>query len=286
METLPYELLRDIVSRLDDCASLYNLLRASPAISRLFDHDGLQLTRALFSKDNMCDQIRESIHFMAMLDSSSSFLHPSLNAFITDFIHVTVKDVLPQPGNPPPTGPSLVGEVGDSGVIQISDMLFTVKGATAGCILMEWNIHESTQGSAAMWDSHFRVGGAEGSDLQMDNCPKGSGINTDCIAASMLLHLTEQSSGYFENLWVWTADHDLDEPVGSANTTTASQLNIFTGRGVWVESQGPTWFYGTSVEHSVLYQLTLSGAKDIFITHVQTETPYSSRTQMHRNPLT
>ncbi|KAJ5211726.1 uncharacterized protein N7498_003372, partial [Penicillium cinerascens] len=167
-----------------------------------------------------------------------------------------------------------VGDVGDSGVIQISDMLFTVKGATAGCILMEWNVHESTQGSAAMWDSHFRVGGAEGSDLQMGNCPKGSDINTDCIAASMLLHLTKQSSGYFENLWVWTADHDLDEPVGSANTTTASQLNIFTGRGVLVESQGPTWFYGTSVEHSVLYQLTLSAAKDIFITHVQTETPY------------
>ena len=37
---------------------------------------------------------------------------------------------------------------------------------------------------------------------------------------------------------------------------------------------GPTWFYGTSVEHSVLYQISLSGAKDIFITHVQTETPY------------
>ncbi|KAJ5461211.1 uncharacterized protein N7458_002763 [Penicillium daleae] len=167
-----------------------------------------------------------------------------------------------------------VGKVGDSGVIQISDMLFTVKGATAGCILMEWNVHESTQGSAAMWDSHFRVGGAAGSNLQMGNCPKGSDINIDCIAASMLLHLTEKSSGYFENLWVWTADHDLDEPVGSANTTTASQLNIFTGRGVLVESQGPTWFYGTSVEHSVLYQLTLSGAEDIFITHVQTETPY------------
>jgi glucan 1,3-beta-glucosidase len=32
-----------------------------------------------------------------------------------------------------------VGNPGDSGVIQISDMLFTVKGATAGAILMEWN---------------------------------------------------------------------------------------------------------------------------------------------------
>ncbi|KAJ5819213.1 hypothetical protein N7474_004804 [Penicillium riverlandense] len=89
METLPFELLCDIVSRLDDCTSLYNLLRASPAISRLFDHDGLQLTRAVFSKDTMCDQIRESISLVAMLDSST-FPYPNLDAFIAGFIHVTV----------------------------------------------------------------------------------------------------------------------------------------------------------------------------------------------------
>jgi hypothetical protein len=40
-----------------------------------------------------------------------------------------------------------VGNEGDSGVIEISDMLFTVKGPTAGVILMEWNVHESSQGS-------------------------------------------------------------------------------------------------------------------------------------------
>lgn len=40
-----------------------------------------------------------------------------------------------------------VGEPGDSGVLEIVEMLFTVKGATAGAILMEWNVHESTQGS-------------------------------------------------------------------------------------------------------------------------------------------
>ncbi|RYO82679.1 hypothetical protein DL766_008242 [Monosporascus sp. MC13-8B] len=49
-----------------------------------------------------------------------------------------------------------VGQPGDSGVIEISDMLFTTKEGTAGCILMEWNVHESHQGSAAIWDSHFR----------------------------------------------------------------------------------------------------------------------------------
>lgn len=114
METLPFELLRHIVSRLDDFISLYNLLCASPAISRLFDHDGLQLTRAVFSKDNMCDQIRESIHLVAMLDSSS-FTYPSLDAFIAGFIHVTVKDVYPQrPGDPRPTGPPLSNNLPDN----------------------------------------------------------------------------------------------------------------------------------------------------------------------------
>lgn len=40
-----------------------------------------------------------------------------------------------------------VGNVGESGIIEIQDMLFTVKGPTVGAILMEWNVHESTQGS-------------------------------------------------------------------------------------------------------------------------------------------
>lgn len=26
----------------------------------------------------------------------------------------------------------------------------------------------------------------------------------------MLLHLTKTSSAYLENVWAWTADHDLD----------------------------------------------------------------------------
>jgi len=35
----------------------------------------------------------------------------------------------------------------NTGVIEISDMLFAVQGATAGAILVEWNVHESDQGS-------------------------------------------------------------------------------------------------------------------------------------------
>ncbi|KAJ5899148.1 hypothetical protein N7495_003892 [Penicillium taxi] len=94
METLPFEIQYKILSFIDDCTSLYNLLRASPAISRLFDHEGLQLTRTVFSKENTCDQIRESIHLIAMLESSS-FAYSSLAVLTYGFIHITVKDTLP-----------------------------------------------------------------------------------------------------------------------------------------------------------------------------------------------
>lgn len=49
-------------------------------------------------------------------------------------------------------------------------------------------------------DTHIRVGGAIGSDLQTSDCPKLSGsVNPSCMAASLLFHMTLQSSGYFEN---------------------------------------------------------------------------------------
>lgn len=40
-----------------------------------------------------------------------------------------------------------VGEKGDVGSIEIVEMLFSVKGATAGAIMMEWNVAAASQGS-------------------------------------------------------------------------------------------------------------------------------------------
>ncbi|GIJ91455.1 hypothetical protein Asppvi_010421 [Aspergillus pseudoviridinutans] len=161
-----------------------------------------------------------------------------------------------------------VGESGDVGVVEIQDMLFTVSGNTAGAVLMQWNVHESAQGSAGLWDSHFRVGGAIGSQLQAENCPKSTGIvKADCKAASLLLHLTSKSSAYMENVWIWVADHDLDK-------VTQDQIDVYVARGVLVESQGPTWLYGTASEHAVLYQYQLSRARNVLLGMVQTESPY------------
>ncbi|KAI2615067.1 pectate lyase superfamily protein-domain-containing protein [Hypoxylon sp. NC1633] len=166
-----------------------------------------------------------------------------------------------------------VGEEDEAGSVEIVDMLFTVKGPTAGAILMEWNIHEVTQGSVGMWDSHFRVGGAKGSDLDFANCPKGS-YNEKCIAASLLFHLKPKASGYFENVWFWTGDHDNDMNVAHQADSSASMISVYAGRGALIESQGPSWFYGGGSEHNTLYQYQLYKASDLYIAHLQTETPY------------
>lgn len=76
-------------------------------------------------------------------------------------------------------------------------------------------------------DSHFRIGGAIGTQLQVKDCPKLTGsVDAKCIAASMMLHLTSTSSAYLENVWAWVADHDLDS--GLAQT----QINIYVARGM------------------------------------------------------
>lgn len=66
---------------------------------------------------------------------------------------------------------------------------------------------------------------------------------------------------------MWTADHDFD-------TKDQTQLDVYVGRGMLIESTGPTWLWGTSVEHCVLYQYQLSAAKNIVMGLIQTESPY------------
>ncbi|KIK21024.1 glycoside hydrolase family 55 protein [Pisolithus microcarpus 441] len=161
-----------------------------------------------------------------------------------------------------------------SGILEITDIVFTTRGATPGAIVLEWNIHEPTgvQGGAGMWDSHIRSlftnmipDLAAGTDLQLADCPAGS-QSPNCMAAFMSLHLTQGSSAYLEGTWVWTADHDMDDP-------ELRQINVFTGRGLLSESLGPVWLIGTA-EHAAIYQYNLHGAESHWIGFAQTETPY------------
>ncbi|KAK8091314.1 glucan 1- 3-beta-glucosidase [Apiospora phragmitis] len=167
-----------------------------------------------------------------------------------------------------------VGNKGDVGNMEIVEMLFTVAGPTAGAVLMEWNVAAASQGSSAMWDSHFRVGGTTGTDLGVEHCPKSGGRKAECIAASLMFHVTSQASGYFENVWAWVADHDNDFSTVNLTDKTAGQVGVYGARGMLIESEGPSWFYGSGSEHSVLYNYQLYNAKNIYMGHLQTESPY------------
>ena len=164
-----------------------------------------------------------------------------------------------------------IGQPGDQGTVEISDILLETMGPAPGAILMEWNVAGTSQGSAGMWDVHIRVGGSAGTQLQSDKCAKNENIvhttpNPECIGAFLLFHITQQASAYVENSWFWVSDHELDLP-------DHSKIDIFNGRGVLIESKGPVWMYGTSSEHSQLYNYQVANAQNVFMALIQTETP-------------
>lgn len=165
-----------------------------------------------------------------------------------------------------------VGQPGDSGSVEMSDLIFETIGAQPGAIIIEWNVADPAgqQASSGMWDVHVRIGGSAGTGLQSNTCVKNPSVqapaNAACEGAFLLLHVTSKATIYLENTWFWVADHELD-------LADHSQINIYNGRGVLVESQGPVWMYGTSSEHSQFYNYQLANAKNVYMSAIQTETP-------------
>ena len=221
-----------------------------------------------------------------------------------------------------------VGQRGDVGRAELSDMILSTQGATAGAVLIEWNLCSSgyqpgppsstwaappstssagpvssytsasvqsayptgsqpnrrtaapSNGSngqpSGMWDVHARIGGFAGSNLQLANCPTTPDIttppapvNSACIAAFMTMHITSSASNlYLENVWLWTADHDVEDH-------NLTQITIYNGRGLYVEpTSGPIWLVGTAVEHHTLYQYQFANTQSIYMGQIQTETAY------------
>ena len=122
-----------------------------------------------------------------------------------------------------------IGNAGQSGTVALSDFVVSTQGAQGGAILIEYNLVSPAGSPSGMWDVHTRIGGFQGSNLQVSQCPAVANNNNPpagCIAAFLSFHATSGSSGlYMENTWFWTADHDIDS---SSNT----RVNIYTGRGL------------------------------------------------------
>lgn len=51
-----------------------------------------------------------------------------------------------------------VGNTGEAGAIEWSDMVVSTQGAQAGAVLIEWNLNSPANAPSGMWDVHTRVG--------------------------------------------------------------------------------------------------------------------------------
>jgi glucan 1,3-beta-glucosidase len=70
-----------------------------------------------------------------------------------------------------------VGTPGERGVAQFVDLMISNQGPVPGAVLVEWNMHDNSNdqaGSTGMWDVHYRIGGAVGTNIDKNNCPKVS----------------------------------------------------------------------------------------------------------------
>jgi hypothetical protein len=61
---------------------------------------------------------------------------------------------------------------GTAGTVEISDLMFEVKGPCPGAIIIERNIKIATPAATGIWDPHWRTGGSAGTNLQQDKCLK------------------------------------------------------------------------------------------------------------------
>ena len=178
-----------------------------------------------------------------------------------------------------------IGQPGEVGNVEWSDMIVSTQGSQAGAVLIEWNL-ASLGDKSGMWDVHTRIGGFLGSKMQNADCP--APVNSDapshsnatssnttlsalwkqplqnltstrlnttssshptysnasnsssCMGAFMSMHITKTATGlYMENVWLWTADHDLDSTLPNyANTN----ITVHAGRGLHIESEkGNFW---------------------------------------------
>ncbi|QIW95418.1 hypothetical protein AMS68_000936 [Peltaster fructicola] len=185
--------------------------------------------------------------------------------FMVDGTSATFSD----PSNPKPA--FRVGNPGDVGTVEMSEIVFETRGPAPGAIILEWNLAGTTPTATGMWDTHFRIGGSNGTLLQSDHCSKNPkavhGADSSCIGAFLLMHITHSASLIMVNNWGWVSDHELDLP-------DHNQIDIYNGRGILVESQGPAWLYGTSFEHSMLYNYNFANSKELYFGVIQSETAY------------
>ncbi len=86
----------------------------------------------------------------------------------------------------------------------------------------------------------------------------GSRPVSDYLLCSCVLSATNPRTTIILNVF-----SDNDVSVYDSPDKLINQISIYGARGMLIESQGPSWFYGSGSEHSVLYNYQLYNAKDV-----------------------
>ncbi|KAI0017828.1 glycoside hydrolase family 55 protein [Xylariomycetidae sp. FL0641] len=167
-----------------------------------------------------------------------------------------------------------VGKPGGVGTVEWSDMVVSTQGAQAGAILIRWNLSSAPGSPSGVWDVHTRIGGTAGSNLSHAQCaaaaaPQSTAVNPACVAGYLALHVARTAGNlYLENVWLWAADHDVDD-------AALRQVTVYAGRGLLVEAAaGNVWLVAASAEHHSRYQFQFSRTRSLFAGHLQAESPY------------
>ena len=136
-----------------------------------------------------------------------------------------------------PNNPVPMLNIPAGATVQLAELLFTSTGNSPGCLLVSWG----GSPSSGAWDVHWR----------------------EYYTNYGLLSIT--GGGYFENMWAWTADHDIN---------SGATITVVNPRGITVNGADSVWFYGVAAEHSYMWQFNITSSNTVYVLMAQTETPY------------
>ena len=168
-----------------------------------------------------------------------------------------------------------IGKLGDVGIAQMTDFVFTVNDILPGVNLVEVNMAGTKPGDNGCWHCHFRIGGARGSKV-WNNCANAKTCNTVRNAAVF----KATASAYWENTWAWSGDLDMD---GSSSVLAAP------AGGFLIESQNGVWLLGSGIGmfsfNKSLMELRISSNNPFLATRTSHAVPVEyqqSEERLHR----
>ncbi|KAK6512918.1 hypothetical protein TWF506_009080 [Arthrobotrys conoides] len=164
-----------------------------------------------------------------------------------------------------------IGKPGQTGRVEIQDILVTAKAGSAGAISFQWNLKgpDIYNDVGGMWSCHSVIGAQPFSGLEAAQCGHGARPLSKCTGGFMHLHITRHASNlYLENNYYASAAYQSIQP------SPSQPLDVYVGRGVLIDgSPGGIWLYSIASQNSVLYQYQIQNSANIFASSLESTNP-------------